>query len=329
MFSNSADYFDQAGKVILKLIYPHEHNDHRPWLLRSHSLLSFLLLLISLQVLINIATSSRDILGFATNISISEIIRLTNEERKAAGMSLLKENNSLDQAASYKAVHMFERDYWDHFAPDGTSPWYFFGLVGYKYTWAGENLARDFATSGGVVDAWMASSGHRANILNANFKEVGIAVVNGNLKGEDTTLVVQLFGNPTYVAAAPSGTSTQGSSSPATGAKVETRLEVPSTTQETESSPVENTASGNRLVQDSSGEQSSFQLPLATLVRNTTSSQKVTIALLLVIAALFIFDSLVIFRKRQARASSHSFAHASMIILLIIASLLYGQGTIL
>ena len=111
----------------------------------------------------------------------------------------------LTKAAALKADDMFSDNYWAHFAPDGTSPWYFYGKVGYSYTWAGENLARDFQTSAGVVAGWMASTaGHKENILNSNFTEVGVAVKNGVLQGEETTLVVQLFGKPvSYTASAP------------------------------------------------------------------------------------------------------------------------------
>jgi len=327
MFSGFDEHLDKIGNFILKLAYPHEHNHHRPWALQSHGLVLFIILLIISQAVINISTRSGQVFGFATNISVSEVVNLTNTERASAGLQKIKINSSLNQAAEAKANDMFAKDYWAHFAPDGTSPWYFFGLVGYKYTWAGENLARDFATSGGVVDAWMDSSGHRANILNANFTEIGVAVVNGNLEGEDTTLVVQLFGKPVAVAATPPPTSSGGSSTTAQSAKIEAELNVPKSAVE-ETAPSESQI-GEENVKTGQSTATSEGLPIVSLVKNSTNSQKVTLTLLALIAALFVLDSFIIFRRRHTRAGSHSFAHACIILLLMAATLIYGQGAIL
>ena len=326
MITNTSDYLDHIGKLILKLVYPHEHNEHRPFLLRSHGLLVFLLVLIFSQMAVNLTSRNGQVLGFATNISVPEIINLTNNERASSGLVSLKENSALDAAAALKAKDMFEKDYWAHFSPDGTSPWYFFGLVGYKYTWAGENLARDFATSSGVVAAWMASNGHRANILNPNFDEIGVAMLNGNLEGEDTTLVVQFFGKPVSVAAA-SPTSGQSSSSEAKPTNVQAQLNVPNSAQEKAATGEAKNKAGKPA---SSNNQLSLGnvLPVNSLVKNMTGSQKVTLSLLAIIFALFVFDSFIIFRRRQHRVGSHSLAHASMILLLIALTLIYGHGAI-
>src|SRR3990167_2677369 len=326
MISNLEKYWDGVGQFILKLTYPHEHNDHQPWILRSHGLLLFLVILISTQVFANLASQSDRILGFASNISVSEVINLTNQERTSGGLPALQTNVSLNKAAAQKAAHMFEQDYWAHFAPDGTSPWYFFNLVSYKYTWAGENLARDFATSSGVVTAWMESSGHKANILNNNFSEIGVAVVNGNLGGEDTTLVVQLFGKPLGVASADSQPSGESRCETASASKVSAQLKLPVETNET--TAVESTGE-KAAVNNQTSSNLKAGLPIVSLVKNSTNSQKVTISLLALIGALFGLDSFVIYRRRHLRSNSHSLSHASMIVLLIIITLLYGRGTIL
>jgi len=110
---------------------------------------------------------------------------------------------------------MFAKDFWAHIAPDGTTPWKFILDSGYKYLYAGENLAKDFQTSDDVVAAWMASKmGHRENILNTHYNEIGVAVVNGTLGGFQTTLVVQMFGS-TAVAAGGSEVSAAPSTQPA------------------------------------------------------------------------------------------------------------------
>ena len=326
MISNLEKYWDGVGQFILKLTYPHEHNDHQPWLLRSHGLLLFLIILIFTQALANLASQSDRVLGFASNISVSEVINLTNQERTSGGLPALQTNVSLNKAAAQKAADMFEQDYWAHFAPDGTSPWYFFNLVGYKYTWAGENLARDFATSSGVVTAWMESSGHKANILNNNFSEIGVAIVNGNLEGEDTTLVVQLFGRPLGATSAGSQPGGEKGGETASASKVSAQLKLPVETNET--TAVEST--GEKVaVNNQTSSNLKAGLPIVSLVKNSTNSQKVTISLLALIGALFGLDSFVIYRRRHLRSNSHSLSHASMIVLLIIITLLYGRGTIL
>jgi Cysteine-rich secretory protein family len=95
---------------------------------------------------------------------------------------------------------MAKNEYFSHYAPDGTSPWYWFDQSGYKYVHAGENLAIHFTDSSEVVDAWMDSPTHRANIVNGNFTEIGVGTAKGTYQGYDTVYVVQLFGAP---AAAP------------------------------------------------------------------------------------------------------------------------------
>lgn len=323
MFSAIGVYLDRIGDGILDLTVPHHRNNHRPYLIRSSGLLFFLAVILLSQTVANISAGNGRVLGFATEISVSEIINLTNQERANDGLNQLKENNNLDRAARLKASDMFSKDYWAHYAPDGTSPWYFFSLVGYKYSTAGENLARDFATSGGVVSAWMASEGHRANILNSSYTEIGVAVVNGNLEGEDTTLVVQLFGRPLSFA---SSNASSGEGSNSQPGKLEANMKVPTT----QNGQTENTQTlfGKEEAEflPTSSVNGVFSLP--SLVRNSTSSQKVTLTLLIFIALLFLLDSAIVFRKRHARSGSHSFAHASMILILIACTLLYGQGSI-
>ncbi len=124
------------------------------------------------------------------------IVDLTNEERGIESKTYLKRNAMLDEAARLKAEHMAENQYFSHFSPDGTSPWYWFGEVSYQFAHAGENLAIHFSDSGAVVKAWMNSPLHRANIVNDNFTEIGVGTAKGKYEGYDTVYVVQLFGTP-------------------------------------------------------------------------------------------------------------------------------------
>jgi hypothetical protein len=101
----------------------------------------------------------------------------------------------LSAAALAKANNMFEMQYWDHFGPNGETPWQFISAAGYTYYYAGENLAKGFTTSEGVHQAWMASPSHRENILSPNYKDIGVAILSGTLNGKNVTLVVQMFGS--------------------------------------------------------------------------------------------------------------------------------------
>src|SRR3989344_2747434 len=129
-------------------------------------------------------------------ITIDELVKLTNNERIKAGLQSLTRNLLLDKAAELKADDMVTRNYWSHNAPDGTEPWIFIRKSGYRYIYAGENLARGYNTSSEVVDNWMVSSEHKKNILGPNYTDVGFAYKKGEYIGEMTNLIVQMFASP-------------------------------------------------------------------------------------------------------------------------------------
>lgn len=124
------------------------------------------------------------------------IVDLTNDERQQQSLQSLRHNPVLDAAATRKAEHMAENEYFAHFSPDNVSPWHWFQQVGYQYVHAGENLAIHFSDSDEVVQAWMNSPTHRANIVNGQFAEIGVGTARGSYQGFPTTYVVQLFGTP-------------------------------------------------------------------------------------------------------------------------------------
>lgn len=128
------------------------------------------------------------------------VVKLTNDERADLAEAPLTRSAVLDEAARLKAQHMADNQYFAHYAPDGTSPWYWFKQVGYNYAHAGENLAIHFSDSSEVVEAWMNSPKHRENIVSGKYTEIGVGTAKGTYEGYDTVYVVQLFGAP---AAAP------------------------------------------------------------------------------------------------------------------------------
>lgn len=140
----------------------------------------------------------------ASAMSTGAIISLTNQKRAENGLPPLNTNWALMSSASAKANDMFANNYWAHVSPSGLTPWYFMGISGYNYVTAGENLAKDFQTEAAVVDGWMNSAGHRQNILNPSFRDIGVAAQAGTLLGSPTTLVVAHYGaTATYSEPAP------------------------------------------------------------------------------------------------------------------------------
>lgn len=175
-----------------ELFIPCKKNKYRPYLLSKSAIAIysvFLIIINSFGGLIGIPQT------YASEITSSNIISLTNQTRSAYGLNTLSNNAKLESAALAKANNMFELQYWDHFGPNGESPWQFIKAAGYNYVYAGENLARGFRTSEGVHEAWMASPTHKANIVSPNYEDIGVSVVIGVLEGSQTILVVQMFGN--------------------------------------------------------------------------------------------------------------------------------------
>lgn len=134
----------------------------------------------------------------ATDLTVRGIIERTNIERaQNGGLPALTENAFLNRDAQMKVDDMFAKQYFDHVSPTGIGPSDLAQAVGYAYVTVGENLALgDFAGDTGVVTAWMNSPGHRANILNTHYREIGVAVGKGMYEGHMTWLAVQSFGLP-------------------------------------------------------------------------------------------------------------------------------------
>lgn len=181
--------------TIIHLFTPAAHNNYRAKALHLSSLSIFMLLVIFSQLLFAVLTKAMpQVLGAVSTVKADELIALTNLERDKLGLAPLEINDSLVKAAALKAGDMIAKNYWAHTSPDGNSPWDWFRQSDYTYVYAGENLARDFTDSASVVDAWLKSPTHRDNLLSSRYRDIGIAVVTAEFQGQETTLVVQLFG---------------------------------------------------------------------------------------------------------------------------------------
>ncbi len=182
-------------RFLSHLFLSHKKNGFAPRLLSEVGAAVLFIIIICLFVVI----------GFQKNLFIgqqnsaavyaSALTLLANQDRAGAGLPALVTDPRLEKAALAKAQDMINRSYFAHYAPDGTSPWYWISQAGYSFVYAGENLAIDFSDSSAVNQAWLNSPLHRANIMNGRYTHVGIAVVDGIYEGRQTTFVVQMFGS--------------------------------------------------------------------------------------------------------------------------------------
>ncbi len=138
-------------------------------------------------------------------LTINGVINATNQNRAQNGLVALHENAKLNAAAEVKLQDMFKQQYFEHNSPQGTTPADVITSVKYEYLVVGENLALgNFGNDQLLVEAWMNSPGHRANILNSKFQEIGVAVGKGMFEGREVWLAVQEFGTPLSTCPSPS-----------------------------------------------------------------------------------------------------------------------------
>lgn len=184
-------------KWFLKYFVPNEKNDYMPYVLRVKSMVRILSVVLFLEIvfLVQILFILPNTNYFAS-ILPAVVIDLTNKERADIAKPALIKNDFLQEAAKMKAEDMASRGYFSHDSPDGTEPWDWIKKTGYSFSYAGENLAINFFDSKDVVEAWMNSTTHRANMLDGHFTEIGIGTARGTYKGREALFVVQFFATP-------------------------------------------------------------------------------------------------------------------------------------
>lgn len=180
-----------------KIFLPTPENDYTPHLLqRAAMVMMFVLVLLSFATVNLQALFWQSSTWLVGTVLPAVVVDMTNEERASLNEAPLVRNALLDQAARLKAEDMAKGSYFSHYSPTGVSPWHWFNEVNYVYATAGENLAIHFKDSGAVIDAWMKSPAHRANIVSNKYTEIGVGTAKGKYEGYDTVFVVQLFGTP-------------------------------------------------------------------------------------------------------------------------------------
>lgn len=288
---------------LTNLFLPHSGNNHRSKLLHHKVLVLTIALLFAASLILPILkTTFPEVLGSSVDISTAELLLLTNQKRQELGLAALTLNEELSLAAQLKAKDMFTKNYWAHNAPDGITPWFFIKKAGYEYAYAGENLARGFTHSKDVVDAWMASPSHRENMISKNYQDIGFAFMEGKMNGQETILVVEMFGNKDFPAVAvihPPQGSYQTSAKQIAG-------ELPQ-------SPTSVLAS----------------LRNNPLISSTLLSRNTGLAILFLFISTFILDMIIVERRKIVRFGGHNIDHALFLGMISLIFILIGRGVIL
>jgi hypothetical protein len=300
-------------ELIVHLFIPHQTNNHRSKILHIDSLLVYILIFAVFNFGFRILHRQMpDVLGYATDIQVQALLSDTNTQRQKLGLTPLTLNSQLSEAAARKAADMFTKNYWAHNSPTGTTPWDFITGVGYKYVVAGENLAKNFSTSQAVVDAWMASPTHRDNIVKPSYREIGFAVVNGKLNGEDTTLVVQMFGTTTeFLAAKP------------VAPKAPVLVEKAVATEQPAVAEAIPTVAPQIPVSQYLGVSKTPLINIPTLTRD------IVFVFAGVLLGVLLLDAWVVSQRKIVRIAGHNIAHFLFLSAIIIAASLVGRGTLI
>lgn len=301
--------------------FPRHSNNHKAKLLHASTLYFLILSLLAYQVILQaIPLSGVNILGYASNIPPAKVIELTNQKRAEEGVGALEYNAVLAQAAKEKGEDMLAKDYWAHVSPDGTLPWNFFTNAGYKYKYAGENLARDFSDPVSAVAAWIASPSHKENLLSSKYQHIGVAVVEGELAGVETTLVIQLFGTPYVVDTTPQVpvASAQNLTTPA---PTPIQVAEPAIVTETKGEVAEITAASP--IGAATKESNRLLVSPFSVTRNVSL---ITLSLLLVI---LVVDGLIVANKKITRIGGRTFAHLAFLGMVLAIAIIAQAGRIL
>jgi hypothetical protein len=192
------------AKKLHQSVVPSKANKHRPHLLRHQVIVTVLAVII----LVEVGSLGLSFLAFQGNTMLGAIlpavvINLTNDARAQNNLSSLTENPLLTEAAQNVANNMAAEGYFSHVSPSGETPWQWLDDVGYKYQYAGQNLAVNFTDSDQLVSAWLASPEHRANIMGVNYTEIGVGMATGTYQGQQAIFVVQYFASPLVASPAP------------------------------------------------------------------------------------------------------------------------------
>lgn len=203
-------------KLFQKFLIAGSHNNFKPHLFTEGIALAVIAIFVGILSLIHSSSALVFKTGMFAEVYPVIVTSLANEGRKEVNVPELTYNKALEAAATMKVNDMIAKNYFAHVGPGGKQPWNWIDEAGYYYQYAGENLAINYSDSIDVHRAWMNSPTHRANILNRNFNEIGVAVATTTINGRESTLVVEMFGRQMNSARKPAIISLQSTSTATT-----------------------------------------------------------------------------------------------------------------
>ena len=161
--------------------------------------LPMILVVVAGLLLSSVMNRPNAVLGAQSDLTRQALLESTNQNRSQTGVPDLAIDEALNKAAQAKADDMVARDYWSHETPDNEDPWGFIVRSGYQYQAAGENLAYGFSDASSVLNAWMHSPDHRANVTSKAYTEVGFGIAQAtDYRGQGPeTIVVAFYAVPT------------------------------------------------------------------------------------------------------------------------------------
>lgn len=325
-----------------KYFISHEGNNHTPRFFHEAFVTGFLAVLLVLfassQISSYIVTKTT-LLG---NVYSSVLVDLTNQDRKDNNVKPLVVNPVLEQAAKLKVKDMVSKDYFAHTSPEGLTPWHWFSVAGYKFAYAGENLAVGFSESSDVNQGWLNSPLHKKNIVDAHFTEIGIATMDGKRNGRDTTYVVQLFGQPRAVKPA-TVTAKNNSKAAVLGAEIANQaLEEPvvnelyndaklvvAQVQDINTDASTAPDQGSVEAQNVSGLLGKDDVVYSTWYQRLLVSEPYMVQMVFSICALIVFLALLVFIFHEARVKHTKHLVYGIVLLGIVIALMYFNQTLL
>jgi uncharacterized protein YkwD len=192
---NIKKFFSDSWRAIRDILIPTATNGYKPTALRTKPLAAYAVLGIAVKV---VATGMLFFFyptpAYLSTIVASRMVALVNQSRESEQLPALQVQGALIDAAAAKGDDMFKQQYFAHDSPDGKKPWQWINRSKYNYLFAGENLAIDFSSAEIAHEAFMNSPTHRKNVLLPQYKDIGVAVLSGTMKGRETILVVNFFG---------------------------------------------------------------------------------------------------------------------------------------
>lgn len=311
-------------KFLRHFFLPHHTNNQRAKLLHQETMLIFVALLFVGSFFVGtIHKSHPEVLGVSVNMSVEDLLLLTNVQRQQNHLPVLQLNGQLIAAAQAKAANMFSENYWAHNSPSGKTPWDFIHGAGYNYIYAGENLARGFSTAQDTVNAWMASPDHRENMLSPNYTDVGFAVAQGNLTGDtNTVLVVEEFGSTSFPKPQVAQQIQPEQNTTPTG-EVLTPTPIPTIFPTPTPLP-----SITPVVLGSQGFESLTRIQQAPLINTSFWAKSLMYGLLGIFLFTFILDFAIVGKRQMVRIVGHNVDHIIFLVGILLIAYYIGQGSV-